>query len=57
MINKEALLEFIGEYQKEQGKAGEVIRLIRPQLEALALLVGTVPTRLAFYYLSFRLVL
>jgi hypothetical protein len=51
-VNNEALLHFIGEYRQEHGKAGDVIRSIRLRLEALASSVGTVPTCLAFDYLS-----
>ena len=51
-VNNQALLRFAREYRQEHGKAGEAIRSIWLRLEALASLVGTVPTRLAFYYIS-----
>jgi hypothetical protein len=50
--NNEAVINLIGDYRHEHGKAGEALRVMWLRLEALSHSVGTVPTKLAFDYLA-----
>jgi hypothetical protein len=50
--NNEAVINLIGDYRSEHGKAGEALRVMWLRLEGLSASLGIVPTKLAFDYLA-----
>jgi hypothetical protein len=50
--NNEAVINLIGDYRHEHGKAREALRVTWLRLEGLSASLGIVPTKLAFDYLA-----